>query len=96
MAKFRFYQDKEIKAWIRDYFTVEANSLEDAIALIKNDGSDLDMMETRNGGRVQFEERDMDTSLEWFSNGSFGEIPIRFAIFSCDLGGDEVLWKGEE
>jgi hypothetical protein len=85
MAKFRFYQDKEIKAWIRDYFTVEADNLEDAIALIKNDGRDLDIMESRHNGRVVFEERDMDTSLEWFTNGSFGEIPIRYSIFSCDL-----------
>lgn len=99
MAKFRFYQDKEIEAWIRDYFTVEAESLEDAIALIKNDGCDLDVMETRHNGRIEFEERDMDTSLEWFTNGSFSEIPLRYSIFSCDLeleGIDgEVLYKGE-
>lgn len=99
MAKFRFYQDKEIKTWIRDYFTVEAESLEDAIALIKKDGSDLDVMETRHNGRIEFEERDMDTSLEWFTDGSFSEIPLRYSIFSCDLeleGLDgEVLYKGE-
>lgn len=97
MKKFRFYQDKEIKAWIRDYFTVEAESLEDAIALIKNDGEDLDILETRHNGRVEFQERDMDTSLEWFTDGSFSEIPIRYAIFSCDIEGDgedgEILWK---
>lgn len=97
MKKFRFYQDKEIKAWIRDYFTVEAESLEDAIALIKNDGEDLGVLETRYNGRIKFQERDIDTSLEWFSNGSFSEIPIRYAIFSCDIEGDgedgEILWK---
>lgn len=99
MAKFRFYQDKEIKAWVRDYFTVEANSLDEAITLIKNDGSDLDMMEIKHKGKVEFEERDMDTSLEWFMDGSFGEIPTRYSIFSCDLElndkDGEILWKGE-
>lgn len=62
-------------------------------------GGDLDVMETRHNGRIEFEERDMDTSLEWFTNGSFGEIPLRYSIFSCDLeleGIDgEVLYKGE-
>lgn len=30
MAKFRFYQDKEVTTWVRDYFNVEAETLDEA------------------------------------------------------------------
>ena len=35
MAKFRFYQDKEVKTWVRDYFNVEAETLDEAIEYVK-------------------------------------------------------------
>lgn len=37
MAKFRFFQDKEVKTWVRDYFTVEADTLEEAIKIIEDE-----------------------------------------------------------
>lgn len=38
MAKFRFYQDKEVKTWVRDYLNVEAETLDEAIDYVKNMG----------------------------------------------------------
>ena len=34
MGKFEFYQDCKVTSWERDYFTVEANSYEEAEAII--------------------------------------------------------------
>lgn len=48
MAKFRFYQDKEVTSWVRDYFEVNAETLEDAIALVKDSGCSLDEMESKD------------------------------------------------
>jgi hypothetical protein len=57
MAKFEFYQDTEIKAWNRHYFEVEAESLEEAIALIQNEGKSLDELEMQTK-RVQWYHHD--------------------------------------
>lgn len=32
MGKYQFYQDRKVSSWERDYFTVEAESYEDAEA----------------------------------------------------------------
>ena len=54
MAKFKFYQDKEVKTWVRDYFTVEADNLEDAIAYIENMDCSFEDDEYRKGTQVEF------------------------------------------
>lgn len=83
MAKFRFYQEKEVKTWVRDYYTVEADSLEEAIELIKYADTSLDRLECEDS-RVAFDERDMDTAMEWFCNDT-NAFPERYSIHSCDL-----------
>lgn len=36
MGKFEFYQDCKVTSWERDYFTVEANSYEEAEAIVRS------------------------------------------------------------
>lgn len=74
MATFKFYQDTEINAWVRDYFEVEADSLEDAINLIKK----VNKLEN-DTEQVRWIYRDLDLVNETMIElGSWG-------IFSCDL-----------
>lgn len=57
MAKFRFFQDKEVKTWVRDYFNVEAETLDEAIEYVKNMGCPFEDDEYEvvyNGERVDF------------------------------------------
>lgn len=63
MAQFRFYQDTKVTSWTRDYYTIEADSEEDAIKFIKENDMNLEDLEYYNEGRVKFEERDMDALL---------------------------------
>lgn len=91
MGKFKFYQDKAVIAFVRDYYTIEAETLEDAIAIIKEGAMDMDSLE-RKDGRVEFDERDMDITLDWVADGCFNEDPVTYSVHSCDLDGDEVLW----
>lgn len=83
MAKFRFFQDKEVKTWVRDYFTVEADTLEEAIKIIEDADTSLDRLESKDK-RVEFDERDMDAAMEWLCNDS-NEFPQKYSIHSCDL-----------
>lgn len=83
MAKFRFFQDKEVKTWVRDYYTVEAESLEEAIKIIEDADTSLDRLECKDK-RVEFDERDMDAAMEWLCNDS-NEFPKKYSIHSCDL-----------
>jgi hypothetical protein len=78
MATFRFYQDTEIKAWIRDFFEIEADSLEDAINLIKKGNTTLDELENQTK-QVTWSYRDYDlVNATMIEQGSYG-------IYSCDL-----------
>ena len=36
MGKYQFYQDRKVTSWERDYFTVEAESYEDAEAIVRS------------------------------------------------------------
>lgn len=83
MAKFRFYQDKEVRTWVRDYFNVEADTLEEAIKIIEDADTSLDRLECGDK-RVEFDERDMDAAMEWLCNDS-NAFPKRYSIHSCDL-----------
>ena len=95
MAKFRFYQEKEVKTWVRDYYDVEADNLEEAIKIIEDADTSLDRLECEDK-RVEFNERDMDTAMEWLCNGS-NAFPERYSIHSCDLynadKNDEIIGK---
>lgn len=36
MDNFRFYQDCKVTCWERDYFTVEAENYEEAVAIVRS------------------------------------------------------------
>lgn len=87
MAKFRFAQEKQITTWVRDYYYIEADSLEDAIAIVEDADKSLEELECQDS-RVVFDERDADNSLMWsFDDNNF---PARYSISSCDTG-DEII-----
>lgn len=89
MAKFRFSQEKQVTTWIRDYFNVEAESLEEAIAIVKASKKSLSELE-RDDSRVTFDERDMDNSVDWFMVDADNGFPSKYAIICCDTD-DEVV-----
>lgn len=78
MAKFKFYEDRQITAWRRDYYEVEAETLEDAIELIKSNDMSLEELEyTKRGADWLYHDGDViwDTM----------EDTDKFGIYSCDL-----------
>ena len=85
MAKFRFYQDKEIKTWVRDYFNVEAETLDEAIEYVKNMGCPFEVDECKPDTKVQFEYRDTDWMFDQIIDIADEDEPIRYSIFSKDL-----------
>ena len=78
MAKFKFYEDRQITAWTRDYFEVEAETLDEAIALIKEHNVRLDELELKNKS-VEWLYRDGDVMWDTM------EDTDKFGIYSCDL-----------
>ena len=38
MGKYKFYQDRKVTSWERDYFSVEAESYEEAVSIIRSWG----------------------------------------------------------
>ena len=36
MGKYKFYQDRKVTSWERDYFSVKANSYEEAEAIVRS------------------------------------------------------------
>ena len=78
MAKFKFYEDRQITAWTRDYFEVEAETLDDAISLIKQNNVRLDELELKNKD-VEWLYRDGDVMWDTM------EDTDKFGIYSCDL-----------
>lgn len=89
MAKFRFYQDKEVKTWVRDYFNVEAETLDEAIEYVKNMGRPFEQDEFKPNSKVEFEYRDTDWMFDHIINLA-DEEPIRYCIFSKDLDALDV------
>ena len=85
MAKFRFYQDKEVKTWVRDYFNVEAETLDEAIEYVKNMGCPFEDDECKKDTKVEFEYRDTDWTTEVLWDCMDSDAPIRYSIFSIDL-----------
>ena len=85
MAKFRFYQDKEVKTWVRDYFNVEAETLDEAIEYVKNMGCPFEDDECKPNTKVEFEYRDTDWMFDQIIDLADEDEPIRYSIFSKDL-----------
>lgn len=85
MAKFRFAQDKQITTWVRDFYEVEADTLEDAIAIVEEGGCSLEELEC-NDKRVEFIENDGDFMHEHWSNA----FPQTYRVISCDTE-DEIV-----
>lgn len=87
MAKFRFAQEKQITTWVRDFYEVEADNLDEAIAIVEEADCSLDELEF-DGNRVEWVERDTDNMIDWAyeDNGR----PTRYNISSCDTG-DEIV-----
>ena len=94
MATFRFYQDKEVKTWVRDYYNVEAETLEDAMKQIQDAKESLEDLEY-DSDNVEFDYRD-DSVIFDACNEDWNTL----IVFSCDLednGQDgEVLTLGKE
>lgn len=81
MAKFRFAQEKQITTWVRDYYEIDADSLEDAIAIVEQADTSLDELEI-DDSRVEWIERDSDNSMQWTYEDN--RFPTRYSIVSCD------------
>lgn len=97
MAKFRFYQDKEVKTWVRDYFNVEAETLDEAIEYVKNMGCPFEDDECKHDTKVEFEYRDTDWAYNQLWDLMDADNPVRYSIFSKDLDGtdedSEVVYR---
>lgn len=85
MAKFRFYQDKEIRTWVRDYFNVEAETLDEAIEYVKNMDCPFEDDECKKDTKVEFEYRDTDWMIDNLIDLADADEPVRYSIFSKDL-----------
>ena len=85
MARFKFYQDKEVKTWVRDYFNVEAETLDEAIEYVKNMGCTFEEDECKKDTKCEFAYRDMDITFECIAEGDVFADTDRYSIFSCDL-----------
>jgi DNA polymerase III sliding clamp (beta) subunit (PCNA family) len=87
MAKFRFAQEKQITTWVRDYYEVEADSLDDAIAIVEEASCSLEEL-GYNDKRVEFVENDEDFMYEDWNN----DFPDVFRVISCDT--EEEIVEG--
>ena len=85
MAKFKFYQDKEVRTWARDYFNVEAESLEDAIEYVKNMGHSVEEDECEPNTKVEFLFRDWDWMNDCLAEVCDEGYPSSYGMYSCDL-----------
>lgn len=87
MAKFRFAQEKQITTWVRDYYVVEAETLDEAIAIVEEAGTSLEELEY-NDKRVEFVENDGDFMYENWDN----RFPTTYRVISCDT--EEEIVEG--
>lgn len=87
MAKFKFYQDTKINAWVRDYYEIEAETLEDAIDLVKGANVSLDDLENKDNG-VVWQERDTSLIYDTMTEEEC------FGVYSVDLE-NGAKYKGE-
>lgn len=87
MAKFRFAQEKQITTWVRDFYEIEADTLEDAIAIVEDAGTSLEELEY-NDQRVEFMENDGDFMYQNWDNS----FPTTYRVISCDT--EEEIVEG--
>lgn len=83
MGKYSFYQDKEVKMYVRDYYNVYADTLEEAIEYVKKMGCPFEDDECKKGTKVEFDYRDSDY-LSYQLSVDMGDIES-YSIFSTDL-----------
>lgn len=88
MAKFKFYQDKQVTTFVRDYFNVEADSLEDAIEYVKSMNCSLEEEECKPNTKVEFVIRDVDWMHDCLVEVCDEGYPSLYSIYSCDLEDD--------
>ena len=88
MAKYSFYQDKEVKTWVRDYYYVEASSLEEAIRYVENMGCTFEEDECRFNTSVEFDYRDDES----FRYGWGEDFSGRYSICNAE-NDDEIVCK---
>ena len=79
MAKFRFAQEKQITKWQRDFYEIEADSLDEAIAIVEEADCSLEELEYTDS-RVEFMENDSDFGYDDWNN----DFPRVYKVISCD------------
>lgn len=79
MAKFRFAQEKQITTWVRDFYEIEADSLDEAIAIVEEADMSLEELEY-NDKRVEWIERDDTFDCDNWDNS----FPNVYKVISCD------------
>ena len=73
MNTFTFYQDTEVKSWVRDYYIVQANSQEEAEKLVQKYDSLEDM---EDNGEAEFDERDTNVLFDGVADFEGQKIEI--------------------
>lgn len=90
MEKFRFYQDIKVTSYVRDYYDVKAESLQEAIELVKQSNMTMDELENENEN-VSWYMCDRDILHQCI------EETNSYSIFSVDLedetGDGEIVTK---
>ena len=62
MGEYKFYQDRKVTSWERDYFSVKANSYEEAEAIVRSWNCETDTSES-----MLPEENDGNPTIEIFN-----------------------------
>lgn len=81
MKEFHFFVDEKVNVWLRDYVTIEANSLEEAVEKVKDGDYDDSTGEVlydtteyltpeENGGQATLEIYEEDAYAPIYSNGN--------------------------
>lgn len=87
MAKFRFAQNKQITTWVRDIYEIEAESLDEAIAIVEEANVSLEELDYEDE-RVEWIERDDTFDYDNWDN----RFPDVYKVISCDT--DEEIVEG--
>lgn len=91
MAKFNFYQDTQVVTYVRDYYSIDADSIEEAVEIVKNADTTLDELENYDE-RVIWKCRDSSIMLECINET--GKYSIFSEDLSIDYGDGEIINRG--
>lgn len=91
MAKFIFYQDTQVVTYVRDYYSIDADNIEEAVEIVKNADTTLDELEN-NDERVVWKCRDKSIMEECINDT--GKYSIFSADLSIDYGDGEIINRG--